>query len=154
VVGVASERDTLMFEYARAEGSGLERGATQALLTLLDAHGVSGKQLHQTPDRLTLIISRENLHEEARVRHALAERFGPEVRLVDDLGAVSVVGAGINASFDNLRRGSAALEDAGVVPRAVSTSSFRVTWMIDRARIDDAVKLLHALFVVGRTDKV
>ena len=29
----------------------------------------------------------------------------------------------------------------------VATSSFRITWMIDRARLNDAVRLLHATFI-------
>jgi aspartate kinase len=145
VVGVASERDTLVLEMARART--INEQPAQDLLALLDQHGVAGKQLHQSADDLTLIITRENLHEEARVRQALQERFGDAVRLADDRGAVSVVGAGINASFDNLRRGSAALDQARIPIRGVATSSFRITWMIPRERIDDAVRALHALFI-------
>jgi aspartate kinase len=142
VVCVASERETLALQFDGAPGR-----RTGDLLAVLDAHGVSGKQLHEFDQRLTLVISRENLHEEARVRAALTQRFGDAVRLVDDLGAVSVVGAGINASFENLRRGAAALDASGIAPRAVATSSFRITWMIDRARLDDAVRRLHAEFL-------
>ena len=69
--------------------------------------------------------------------------------LVGDLGAVSVVGAGINASFDNVRRGSQTLALAGAVPHAVATSSFRITWLIDRDRIDDAVRALHPEFIAN-----
>jgi aspartate kinase len=141
VVGVASERDTFMLEF-----SGAGR-ATHDLLALLDEHGVAGKQLRLAADRLTLIISRENLHEEARVREALARTFGDAVRLADDLGAVSVVGAGINASFRNLRRGSDTLEAAGIALRGVATSSFRITWMIARDRLNDAVRALHQIFI-------
>jgi aspartate kinase len=146
VVGVTSERDTLMLEWARPRTSSEQ--PAQDLLALLDAHRVSGKQLHQGSEYLTVIISRQNLHDEARVRAALAERFGRAVTLLDDVGAVSVIGAGINASFDNLRRGSTALDGAGITVRSVATSSFRITWMIERARLDDAVRSLHALFVV------
>ena len=98
-------------------------------------------------DQLTLVVSRENLHDEARLRDALAARFGGAVRIVDTLGAISVVGAGINASFDNVRRGSAALTDSGASIEGIATSSFRITWMIDRARLDDAVRLLHRTFI-------
>jgi len=108
---------------------------------------VAGKQLHLADGQLTLVISRENLHEEARVRDALAQQFGDTVRIVDTLGAVSVVGAGINASFENLRRGSDALTAAGIDQRLAATSSFRITWMIDRPRIDDAVRALHGTFI-------
>jgi aspartate kinase len=142
VVGVASERDTLMLQV----GGGAPNAA--ALLALLDAYGVSGKQLHQGADSLTVIISRENFHEEDRVRAALAEQFGRRVTLADDLGAVSVIGAGITASFENLRRGSAALDAAGITVRSVATSSFRITWMIPRDRLNDAVRQLHATFVL------
>ncbi|PYR32989.1 MAG: aspartate kinase [Acidobacteria bacterium] len=138
VVGVASERDVLVLEAT---------GPADELLALLDSHGVSGKQLHQIDDRLTLVISRENLHDEPRVREALAGQSGNRVRLVDDLGALSVVGTGINASFSNLRRGSAALTAAGILPRGVATSSFRITWMVDRARLTEAVRILHVTFI-------
>ena len=138
VVGVASERDVLVLEAT---------GPADELLALLDSYGVSGKQLHQIGDRLTLVISRENLHDEPRVREALAGQSGSRVRVIDDLGALSVVGAGINASFSNLRRGSEALTGAGILPQGVATSSFRITWMVDRARLTDAVRILHAAFI-------
>ena len=69
------------------------------------------------------------------------------VRIDDQRGALSVVGAGINASFENVRRGSDALSAAGIAPAGVSTSSFRITWTIDRAKLDDAVRLMHRTFI-------
>jgi len=146
VVGVASEKDVIVVSMAR-EGC-------VALLELLDHHHVSGKQLHVAGDRLTLVVSRENLHEEASVRAALGAAFGDAVRIADTRGAVSVVGAGINASFDNLRRGSTALAAAGIVVDGIATSSFRITWTIDRQRIDEAVRLLHATFIERQGQRV
>jgi aspartate kinase len=128
------------------EAGGLSRGPGE-ILALLDTHHVAGKQLHVGGDRLTLVISRENLHEEGRVREALAARFGEAVRITDTLGAISVVGAGINASFDNLRRGSQALTTLGMSIDGIATSSFRITWMIERSKLDEAVRLLHTTFI-------
>ena len=138
VVGVASERDVLVIESS---------APTEELLALLDAHHVAGKQLHATPDHLTLVVSRENLHEADRVLASLRERFGARIRLAERVGALSVIGAGINASFENLRRGCDALRSAGIGWDGVATSSFRITWMIDGARLDDAVRLLHRVFL-------
>jgi aspartate kinase len=138
VVGVASERDVLVLDAT---------APLEAVLSLLDSHSVSGKQLHWQGNRLALIVSRENLHEEARVRAAIADEFHDAVRIDDALGAVSVVGAGINQSFDNLRRGSAAMTNAGLRFSGVATSSFRITWTVDRGTLDDAVRLLHATFL-------
>ena len=155
VVGVASEKDVLILEveregFSRANDRSPERLALLVLETL-DTHHVAGKQLHVSGDRLTLVVSRENLHEEARVREALRERFGAAVRIADTLGALSVVGAGINASFDNLRRGSAALAAEGITVDGLATSSFRITWLIDRTRLNEAVRLMHKTFIESRS---
>src|SRR5205823_225775 len=111
VVGVASECDTLVVELQRLENSGELPG--RDLVALLDELGVSGKQVHQMADRLNLVISRENLHQEAALRTALHRRFGPAIR-IDDVAQASVVGAGINRSFENVRCGSAALDATGI----------------------------------------
>ena len=147
VVGVASEKDVLLVDADR----------TLPILEALDDHHVTGKQLHiiqggsdpgsMNIGRLTLVVSRENLHDEERVRRAIMERFGVACRIVDSLGAVSVVGAGINASFQNVRRGTAVLEDKGLTARGIATSSFRITWLVDRGSVDDAVRLLHETFI-------
>jgi len=79
--------------------------ATGDLLAFLDEHAVTGKQLRQFGGRLTLIVARENLHEESKLRAALSARFGEAIRVIDALGAVSAIGAGINATFENVRRG-------------------------------------------------
>jgi aspartate kinase len=139
VVGVASERDVLLLRSS---------APSDELLTLLDEHGVAGKQLHQTLEGgLTMVASRDNLHSEEGVRSALTARFGHGVEIVDGLAAVSVVGAGINGSFANIRRGRAALDASRIVARDTTTSSFRISWMIPRARVDEAVRLLHATFL-------
>jgi aspartate kinase len=138
VVGVASERDVLMIESS---------APTEELLALLDAHHVAGKQLHATPDHLALVVSRENLHEGERLLTSLREQFGARVRLAEHVGALSVIGAGINATFEHLRRGCDALSSAGIIWSGVATSSFRITWMIDAGKLDDAVRLLHRVFL-------
>ena len=138
VVGVASERDVIVLE-----------GDTRPsdLLTLLDERGVAGKQLHVFSDKTTVVLSRENLHDEARLREALQSRLSGRARLVDGLAAVSVVGAGINATYTNVRAGSETLAQIGVMAAGTATSSFRITWMVPRDRTNDAVKALHERFI-------
>jgi aspartate kinase len=138
VVGVASERDVIVLE-----------GDTKPadLLALLDERGVAGKQLHVFSDKTTVVISRENLHDEARLRDALQTRLNGRARLVDGLAAVSVVGAGINATYSNVRAGSETLAHIGVSAAGTATSSFRITWMVPRDRTNDAVKALHGRFI-------
>jgi aspartate kinase len=138
VVGVASERDVIVLDGTAGPAE---------LLALLDERGVAGKQLHVFGERTTVAISRENLHDEARLRDALQTRLGGRARLVDGLAAVSVVGAGINATYANVRAGAEALSAIGIPAAGTATSSFRITWMIPRDRADDAVRALHARFI-------
>jgi len=138
VVGVASERDILMLE---------SEAPPADVLALLEERGVPGKQLHIFRDRTAVAISRENLHDENRLRDGLKDGLGARARLVDGLAAVSVVGAGINATYANVRAGTAALTASGIDPAGTATSSFRITWMIPRERTDDAVRLLHQRFI-------
>ena len=98
-------------------------------------------------DGTTLVISRENLHNEDRLRRALTAGFGDDARLIDGLGAVSIVGTGINATYQNVRRGVTCLQDNGIQSFGLATSSFRATWLIERDQLDRAVRLLHALFI-------
>jgi aspartate kinase len=150
VIGVASERDILTIEVqANSDASGVASipAPFAELFDLLDRHGVAGKQLHLAGPSLMLLVSKDNLHEEGRVRTALTATFGAGMRITDTLGAVSVIGAGINQSFTNVRRGLAALSSAGITIGGIATSSFRITWLIDRPRLDDAVRTLHAEFI-------
>jgi len=138
VVGVASERDVLMLDGTAAPAD---------VFALLAECRVPGKQLHVFQDRTTVAISRENLHDEGRLRDALRTQFGGRAQLVDGLAAVSVIGAGINATYDNVRAGATTLGNIGIVPAATSTSSFRITWMVPDGRVQDAVRALHQRFI-------
>ena len=143
VAGVASERDLLVLQV---------HGDWTRVVAVLDECGVSGKQLHVAAlgghaDGTTLIISRENLHNEDRLRRALIEAFGSDARLIDGLGALSIVGTGINATYQNVRRGVQSLQEQGIQSFALATSSFRATWLIERSQLDRAVRLLHELFI-------
>jgi aspartate kinase len=138
IVGVASERDVIVLQ-ADAKPSDV--------LALLDDRGVAGKQLHVFDNRVDVVLSRENLHDEPQLRVALDSQFGSHARLIDGLAAVSVIGAGINASYANMRAGSALLEENGIAPAMIATSSFRISWMVARDRTNEAVRVLHHRFI-------
>ncbi len=121
------------------------------ILQALDQLGVCGKQVHSVSQNgcgaTALLLSRENLHAETALRAALQERFGAGVTLADDLGAVSAIGTGINATHRNLLDGTALLRGLGLEPRGVATSSFRITWLVESRRVADAVRALHHRFI-------
>lgn len=147
VAGVASETGLALLTAAGGP-EGLER-----LLERLDARAVVGKQLLFTgrlPDSVqtSLLLSLENLHDFGLLRGELAS-LGGAVELREGVGAVSAIGAGINADFTNLRRCLATLSTLGASVIGVSTSSFRISLLLEQAQIPSAVRRLHAELIVG-----
>jgi aspartate kinase len=141
VVGIASERDLLVLEGSAPPAD---------VLALLAERRVPGKQLHVFDGRTTVVISRENLHDEGQLTGGLQTRLGGRARLVDGLAAVSAIGAGINATYDNVLTGSATLAGMGIAPAGIATSSFRITWLVPDERVKDAVRALHERYIEQR----
>ena len=152
VAAVVSERDVLVLH---AQG-------VRALNVLrwLEGRDICGKQVHSTRfhspgggstahDGLTVVLSRENIHEEPEaLRQALeVDGFGHRVKLFDDFGAVSAIGAGINTSYRNVIAGSDCLQATGIIFQGLATSSFRITWLVPSRQTNLAVQALHSHYL-------
>jgi aspartate kinase len=142
VVGIASETGIV----ALSCSGGPDRLAT--LLEVLDHRGAPGKQLgfteHEGGDGMsTLVLALENVHEYPALREDLRSRLGSSLRMREGVGAVSAIGAGINATFANLRRGLRAVGELGAKALGVATSSFRISFLVEEQHVPEAVRRLH-----------
>jgi len=148
VVGVTSETGLVLL----SAGAGGPR-LLESLVGCLHDGAFGGKQLlfEDSPGdgHVSLVLSLENLHDFPRLKQELGRRFGESVRLREGVGAVSAIGAGINAGFDNLRRclGTLASIPASVI--GLSTSSFRISVLLAEAHVAEAVRQLHRELVTG-----
>jgi aspartate kinase len=146
VLGVAHETGLVRLAARTASGPALAE-----LLAALEAAGAHGKQLRFEATagggQASLLIPLENLHGFPAVREALQARFAETVELHEGLGAVSVVGTGINARFDTVERVLAEADALGAEVLGLSTSSFRVSLLLDERHVPGAVRRLHAAFV-------
>jgi aspartate kinase len=141
VVGVASESGLVSLT--------LPEDAPEALLAVLarlDEREVPGKQVlfHAGAGgrgAASLVLSLENLHDWPELRHALASE--PRLAMREGVGAVSAIGAGINASFRNLRRACARAAAERLTLLGVSTSGFRISLLLPEAELVPAVRALH-----------
>ena len=110
------------------------------------------RDMSDAPDEITMVFSRENLHGEAELQRRTdlyngQQRPGEAVQWFDGYGAVSAIGAGINASYQNLRAGARCLREAGIPSSNTSTSSFRITWLVPRGQVNEAVRVLHQRYL-------
>jgi aspartate kinase len=145
VAGVASETGLALVSSAGGED------ALARLLERLDGLGGWGKQVlfrQHAPGHgeATLVLARENLHDFDLLRREL-ERPGHGVALREGVGAVSAIGSGINADFGNLRRVLDAISRLGARPIGVSTSSFRISLLLEEPQVEPAVRSLHEALI-------
>ena len=64
----------------------------------------------------------------------------------DDLGKVSLIGAGMKSHPGVAAKTFATLERAGIEPQVVSTSPIKIACHVARADVDRAVEALHEAF--------
>ena len=139
VAGIASEKELVL----------IQSREVNRLLNVTEEFGVSGKQLHVTTagseqDGVSMVVSKENLHQISHLRAALEVI---PARWNDSLGAVSIIGTGITESQRRILEGSNALRKLDVPCSGIATSSFRITWLIERAKVDLVVHYFHQLFI-------
>jgi aspartate kinase len=145
VVGVATETGLVLLTLASGASDDLLR-----LLQLLDDRGAPGKQLrYEAPRGASLVLSLENLHDFPALRRDLAQHF-PGATVREGLGAVSAIGAGINARFASVRECLRLLARDGTPVLGLTTSRFRVSLLLEAAAVDGAARLLHRELVEAR----
>jgi aspartate kinase len=138
VVGVATETGLVLLTLASGGPDDLLR-----LLQLLDDRGAPGKQLrYEAPRGASLVLSLENLHDFPALRRELAQHF-PGATVREGLGAVSAIGAGINARFASVRDCLRLLAKEGTPVLGLTTSRFRVSLLLEATGVDAAARLLH-----------
>ena len=140
VAGIATQKGVVLLEPAPDRFI--------ALLEDLDRLAAGGKEVVLRSDRYaSLVLSLENLHDYAALRAALKGSHGDALKVREGIGAVSAVGAGINTSHDNLRRAMAALQEVGAEPIGVTTSSFRISALVDERHLEPLARAWHTALV-------
>lgn len=128
----------------RLVGAGV--GALRDMLAFLDEHHLPSGQIVAASDRAEVLVPPEDAHnfEPLCSKHLVGASFAR----APDVGAVSLVGQGILEDRRILVDALALIEDRGVRVEGVSTSSFRVTFLLAPGpQVEESARLLHARFV-------
>jgi aspartate kinase len=104
---------------------------------------------HPTWARGSFVVSTSTLPDWGRTRAALLAAGGGKLEVEEDLGAVSLIGVGINPNASNVSRAARVLGEIGAPILALSTSGFRISFITESGRLDGAVRALHAAFIDG-----
>lgn len=96
---------------------------------------------------LTFTLSEKDLARAEKLMVEICKEVGAREFISDkDLGKVSIVGTGIQTAPGYASRMFRALFDAGINIDLISTSEIRLTCLVHRDRVADAVRALHDAF--------
>lgn len=150
VVGVTSEEKVVLLHAHESDREMLK--TIRLLLDFCSREEVRSKQVsfHGDPSGKVagslIIPEKENYHIES-VLAALRAQFHSEVDVCRDCGAISLIGTGITDRYQYLQDCLVLLSTAGIQIRALHTSSFRISLLIDRRHLVEAVQAFHRHFI-------
>ncbi len=140
VRAVVSEQQVAYVQCALREGV----PSFDKILDACGAHEVAVKELHVVPERASFVVPLVRVPDWSRGCAAL-QALGATVR--EDLGAVSVVGDGITRDVRVLARAQAVMQRASINAVSLTNTAFRISALVDRARVDELTRLFHSEFV-------
>lgn len=150
VIGIAHEEKIVLIRVDEANGSDMHMLAS--LADFFESEGLKTKQVsfHPGPGDLlcgSLVIpEKENYHIES-VLDRLHRIFEPKVRIQRNYSAVSLIGTGITDRQTYLMDSLALLRRSAIPIAGLHTSSFRISFLPERSRMNEAVQLFHRHFI-------
>jgi aspartate kinase len=108
---------------------------------LADA-GVNVDTVVQTADEIVFSVSES----EGPGAESALEGLNVTWSLQDDLGKVSIVGAGMKSHPGVAAKAFATLDELGIVPSIVTTSPIKIACFVPRVDVERAVQALHSAF--------
>jgi len=102
---------------------------------------------------LSFTVPRGSLAQAVSITDSIAPQLGAvSVDAADDLAKVSIVGTGMQSAPGYAARMFSALASASINIAIISTSDIRITCVVPRDRVEDAVRVLHSAFELDRED--
>jgi aspartate kinase len=103
---------------------------------------------------ISFTCAREDLRAARAALQRLAGEAFAEMTAHEEMGKVSIVGAGMRSNPGVAARVFGVLAEEGINLHMISTSPIRISCMIDRAQVATAVRALHAAFELGGSETI
>jgi len=151
VQAVVSEKEIIR---VRIRGSRVLSDFNRAL-EILENEQVPVKEVHVTrtqgstiSPRATFVVSSTNIYGWDAIQANLAEALGANVAFDDHLGALSLIGEGLNRTNVTLIKAIELLKNSDIEVFGISTTSFRISLLVPRESVAAGVRLCHANWIL------
>jgi aspartate kinase len=155
VRGIAHDTDIARITLVRVPD---RPGVAAAIFAPLAQAGISVDTIAQSSGAdnttdISFTISRGSLERALEITRSVAPQIGAaSIDTADDLAKVSIVGTGIQSAPGYAARMFGTLAMADININIISTSDIRITCVVPRGRVEDAVRVLHTAFELDRED--
>lgn len=123
-------------------------------LDFLEREQVPVKEIHAADmpvdseqSRVSFVVSSPNVYGWEAIRERLARQLGNAVRFDTHLGALSLIGEGLNRTNATLIEALELLERHDIPVAGITTTSFRISLLVPREKIDAGVRLCHGHWI-------
>jgi len=154
VVGVQAVVSEEEITRVRIRGSRVLSDFNRAL-AFLENEQVPVKEVHVTPTRgaagsprASFVVSSPDIYGWDAIRATLARELGPNISFDNHLGALSLIGEGLNRTNETLIEAIELLKNNGIEVSGISTTSFRISLLVPRASVAAGVRLCHANWIL------
>ena len=151
VRAVVSEREIVYVTAARL----ITIEILESILDFFDDRGARYKQfnLNTYGDEkcsFSFVLPMENLHGYDGMKERLDEKFPGVLNFFEELGTLSLIGEGITNDGKNMKGVIKTLQESDISIHDIHTSRFRISVLVDRKDLNDAVRLCHDVFIKDR----
>lgn len=109
--------------------------------------GVTAPEGELSWARGAFVVSLTNVPDWGELVQRLRDVGGDELEIDEHLGALSLIGEGVNKDNRNLLHALEVLAGEGIRPGGVTTTGFRISFLVERPRLLDAKRACHRAFI-------
>lgn len=97
--------------------------------------------------KCSFIISTNSLYNWEKIKEALEEKLRDGIYVNESLAALSIIGEGFSRNNDALMETMKLLDKHGINYYGVNTTSFRISLLVEKYLLEDAVKICHEYWI-------
>ena len=126
------------------------------VLDYFDKNQIPIKEFHQSGlagdkgFKCSFVISTNSVYNWEMIKETLESKLRDEIYINDSLGALSIIGEGFSKNNSTLLKTINLLKENGINYYGVSTTSFRISILVERDLLEEAVKVCHRFWIEGK----